>query len=221
MLFDSLADLPLALVVTLAVDAVLEDRNLTRWAGVDGRDDDPGTAGLVAKSAPAADSALDLATRGVLGGTLSALSVSTELLLKLLNALFGWLSCEDSAQRALPLTLMGLESMTGLERGVSELVMAAMFAPFAIARSVLSKSAMRFISCEIIASFSSTRLDMEDSSSLSLLFSVSAVDSIADEPNSKGLGSRGMLLGVFELQVFPSKLTASSIVFPTSIGCCR
>lgn len=92
MLFDSLADLPLALVVTLAVDAVLEDRNLTRWAGVDGRDDEPGAVGLIAKSAPAADSVLDPATRGVLEGTLCALSVSTELLLKLWNALFGWLS---------------------------------------------------------------------------------------------------------------------------------
>lgn len=112
--------------------------------------------------------------------------------------------------------------MTGLERGVSELeVMAAMFAPFAIARSVLSKSAMRFMSCEIIASFSSTRLDMVDSCSLSLAFSFSNVDSNADEPNSKELGSRGMLLGVFELQVFPSKLAASSIVTPTSIGCCK
>jgi len=160
---------------------------------VEGSGDELGAVGLSAEEAPAAESVLDPATSGALEGTLSELSVSTELLLKLWNALFGWLSCEDSPQRTLPLILMGLKSVTGLERGVSELVvMAAMFAPFAIARSVLSKSAMRFMSCEIIASFSSTRLDMIDSFSLSLVFSDSNV-------GSNVLESRGMLLGVFEL----------------------
>jgi len=72
--------------------------------------------------------------------------------------------------------LRGVPPKLEPEREVLEICKEAMLDPLATARSVVSKSFMRFISWDIIASFSSKRLDIEASCSLSCVFSVSRVE---------------------------------------------